>query len=70
MIVCHCEAVSDRTIDRHVAAGCTSLGDLARRCGAGTGCGVCAVELRRRLERAQRAEAAPRNGLATSVAAK
>lgn len=49
MILCSCEAVSDRTIDRVIAEGCTTVAAIGRACGAGTGCGGCVPELRRRL---------------------
>jgi bacterioferritin-associated ferredoxin len=47
VIVCHCRAVSDRTIGDQVAAGATSIDELSERCGAGSDCGGC----HRRLER-------------------
>jgi bacterioferritin-associated ferredoxin len=42
MIVCHCNAVSDRAIRDAIRAGASSRGAVARRCGAGTYCGGCA----------------------------
>jgi bacterioferritin-associated ferredoxin len=43
MIVCHCQVVSDRTIRGAIEAGARTVGDVGRRCGAGTGarCGAC-----------------------------
>ena len=41
MIVCHCEAVTDREIRRSVAGGACSLRQVARACGAGRQCGGC-----------------------------
>jgi bacterioferritin-associated ferredoxin len=43
MIVCHCQVVSDRTIRAEIESGARTVGDVARRCGAGTGarCGAC-----------------------------
>jgi bacterioferritin-associated ferredoxin len=41
MFVCHCEAVSDRTVRAAIAEGNQSLDDLARSCGAGSRCGGC-----------------------------
>ncbi|NRA32582.1 MAG: (2Fe-2S)-binding protein [Polyangiaceae bacterium] len=42
MIVCHCRAISDKTIRAHVRAGCDSRRSIASACGAGTDCGGCA----------------------------
>jgi bacterioferritin-associated ferredoxin len=43
MIVCHCQVVSDKTIRASIESGARTVGDVARRCGAGTGprCGAC-----------------------------
>jgi bacterioferritin-associated ferredoxin len=43
MIVCHCQVVSDKTIRAAIESGARTVGDVARRCGAGTGprCGAC-----------------------------
>lgn len=41
MVVCHCNAVSDREIRSAVAAGAMDADDLARHCSAGTRCGGC-----------------------------
>ncbi|RMH39697.1 MAG: (2Fe-2S)-binding protein [Deltaproteobacteria bacterium] len=41
MIVCLCKVVTDRAIERAVEAGARSVDDVARACGAGTGCGSC-----------------------------
>ena len=41
MLVCHCHAVCDRTIRRHVADGARSGHEIRRACGAGGGCGGC-----------------------------
>jgi bacterioferritin-associated ferredoxin len=43
MIVCHCQVVSDKTIRAEIESGACTVGDVARRCGAGTGprCGAC-----------------------------
>jgi bacterioferritin-associated ferredoxin len=54
VIVCQCFAVSDRTIGAHVAAGATSLGELAEQCGAGADCGGCVRRLQRLLVTAER----------------
>lgn len=49
VIVCHCHAVSHRVIDRVIAEGCTSTREVGRACGAGTDCGSCLPEIRRRV---------------------
>ncbi|TNE91922.1 MAG: (2Fe-2S)-binding protein [Deltaproteobacteria bacterium] len=55
MILCLCEAVNDRTIDTVIRDGAHSVREIGRRCGAGTGCGLCKVDLRERLaERRER----------------
>ena len=45
MIVCHCHRVNERAVAGAVAAGCASLRDLRRHCGASGGCGMCAPTL-------------------------
>lgn len=41
MVVCHCNAVSDREIREQVRAGALDARDIAARCAAGTHCGGC-----------------------------
>jgi bacterioferritin-associated ferredoxin len=41
MYVCHCEQVSDRTIDATIKSGACSIDDLGALCGAGSNCGGC-----------------------------
>lgn len=41
MIICVCRAVSDRTVNRAIAEGASTVEDLGERCGAGTSCGMC-----------------------------
>jgi bacterioferritin-associated ferredoxin len=41
MYVCHCSAITDRTIDAVIASGARSVGDVTRLCHAGGGCGGC-----------------------------
>ncbi len=60
MIVCLCKSVNDRRLDQVVAGGARTPGQVARACGAGTDCGRCVAEIRRRLARArQGAEGLP-----------
>jgi bacterioferritin-associated ferredoxin len=41
MVVCHCNAVSDREIRQELISGALDADDLAARCGAGARCGGC-----------------------------
>jgi bacterioferritin-associated ferredoxin len=41
MVICHCEVVSDRTVDAAIASGARSVDDITARCHAGGGCGGC-----------------------------
>lgn len=59
MIVCHCKAVSDRTVRRAVAEGARTRGQVARRCGAGTVCGGCRPVIQEILQETTPSAAAP-----------
>jgi bacterioferritin-associated ferredoxin len=41
MIICHCEAISDRHVELAVRSGAGCPDEVADRCGAGTVCGGC-----------------------------
>ena len=41
MVVCHCKAVNDRTVDAAIASGATTVSEITDRCTAGGGCGGC-----------------------------
>ncbi len=41
MYVCHCMAVTDRTIDAAISSGARSVDEVTERCHAGGGCGSC-----------------------------
>ena len=41
MLLCSCNAVSERTIRAAIASGARSPQEIARRCGAGARCGGC-----------------------------
>lgn len=41
MVVCHCNAVSDREIRSAVASGAMDADDVALHCNAGSRCGNC-----------------------------
>lgn len=45
MIVCHCAAVSDSTLDRVIREGASTVREVTRRCGAGTCCAPCRQEI-------------------------
>jgi len=47
MYICHCRAVSDRTIRAEIELGAEDEDDIGDRCGAGTRCGSCLDEIRR-----------------------
>ena len=71
MLVCHCRAVSDRTIKRAIDDGADTLDEIGELCGAGTCCAGCHPELERLLsERARRlAVAGAGHGLVGAVRA-
>lgn len=50
MLVCHCYGVSDKRIRELVRQGARSGRDVARACGAGTGCGGCRLLVREILD--------------------
>ncbi len=49
MVVCSCQAVTDRTVHAAICAGADSVDDLASLCTAGSRCGGCWPELQRLL---------------------
>jgi bacterioferritin-associated ferredoxin len=49
-IVCHCIVVRERTIERAIRRGATTIDDLRAECGAGTRCGGCEPFLRDLLD--------------------
>ena len=51
MFVCHCRAVTDRTVRAVIASGATTIEELARRCSAGATCGGCWPALEELLAR-------------------
>jgi bacterioferritin-associated ferredoxin len=54
MVVCHCKAVSDRTVDAAIASGATTVSEITDRCTAGGGCGGCHSLLEALLEATSR----------------
>jgi bacterioferritin-associated ferredoxin len=47
VIICHCAAVSDRTLTEAVASGARSLAQVCRVTNAGRDCGSCVFNVRR-----------------------
>ena len=45
MIVCHCQAVTDRTIRSAVREGARCRRSVARACAAGRSCGGCTLAI-------------------------
>jgi len=45
MIVCHCAAVSDSTIARHIDEGVSSVAEITQLTGAGRHCAPCREEI-------------------------
>jgi bacterioferritin-associated ferredoxin len=45
MILCQCAAVSDRTIERMIGEGVSSVAEIVRRSGAGRRCAPCREEI-------------------------
>ncbi|MBL8614520.1 MAG: (2Fe-2S)-binding protein [Deltaproteobacteria bacterium] len=70
MIVCVCEGLSERQLRARIDAGCATVGELGRACGAGRSCGACAVDLHKLLQRhrADRGQANPRPAAASASA--
>jgi bacterioferritin-associated ferredoxin len=50
MYVCHCNGVTDRTVDAAIASGASTVPDITDRCTAGGGCGGCHRLLEELLE--------------------
>ena len=57
MIVCLCEGLSERDVERAIADGSRSLRALREHSGAGGSCGRCRCMLREMLDRKARGEA-------------
>lgn len=45
MILCHCAAVSEKTVERLIDEGARSVAEIVRRCGAGRRCAPCRAEI-------------------------
>jgi bacterioferritin-associated ferredoxin len=55
MIVCLCANVSERELVETITAGASTVKEVGRRCGAGTGCGACKPLIRECLSRCRAA---------------
>ncbi len=51
MTICVCANVSERQLDAVIDGGARSVNAVARRCGAGAGCGDCRGMIRDRLRK-------------------
>ena len=65
MLICHCLAVSERTITASIVAGARTIAEITERCGAGGKCGGCHTALEELLDQL----AAPHPGRADVDAA-
>jgi bacterioferritin-associated ferredoxin len=50
MILCVCQAVTDREVDAAVRGGAQSVDAVAACCGAGTDCDACRDAIQQRIE--------------------
>ncbi len=50
MLVCLCKVVSDKDIRRAIDDGATSVKQVAKCTGAGTGCGACREAIQDQLD--------------------
>lgn len=71
MILCVCQAISDREVDAAIRAGARSLIEVQAACGAANDCGCCRRAIEKRIERACTDSCAecPRRGLPMTSAA-
>ena len=49
MIVCHCNAVRERTIEKAIRRGASTVDDIRDQCGAAARCGGCEPVVRAML---------------------
>lgn len=52
MIVCLCNGVNERTVDKVIEDGASTIADVALKCGAGAGCGACHCTIADKIENA------------------
>ena len=70
MYVCLCKGISNRSIRRLVEEGARSVDEIGARCGAGTSCGTCRLDIEGMLKDARSASACERGGGSEPLAAK
>ena len=58
MYLCICRAIREREVDAAVRAGARKPADVFRACGKNPQCGTCACDMRERIARTLREEAA------------
>jgi len=70
MLICHCNGISDRTIRGAIRNGARTPAEVARSCGAGSGCGGCLSAVRDLIhtEAAHHVETPPAPTAATPTA--
>ena len=66
-IVCHCNAVRERTIEKSIRRGATTLKDIQAECGAAARCGGCEPVVQAMLARHGRNEAVYESIVAIAV---
>ena len=49
MVLCICQAITDREVDAAIRAGARSLAEVEARCGAGGDCGCCREAIEERI---------------------
>lgn len=59
MLVCHCRAVSDRTIRQAVRNGASDIYAVGEACGAAADCGGCAEAVVQIIERTKAQRVVP-----------
>ena len=50
MYICHCRAVTDRTVDAAISSGARTVAEITSRCRAGGRCGGCHATLQALLD--------------------
>ncbi len=57
MIICLCEGVSDKSVEKAVRCGAETVKEVGKLCGAGTGCNSCHCDIKKIIrEEGKRAE--------------
>jgi bacterioferritin-associated ferredoxin len=69
MVVCICANVSERELRAVIADGATTTKEVARRCGAGAGCGACRPFIRESIRQCRVAAEAAAVAAADSASA-